>query len=434
MNARDYAFDLIATAGLPSWPPGKKQRPPRPPADGRDRGLGEAIAKTAIKNLLLLRHAIAHYTQRPLRDIDTPVQIILAIAVAQLRFFDRVPPSAAVDEAVEQTKRFKLGRAAGFVNAALRRATREPSLPLPPRDSAAAYAETVLSHPREIFHRYAEWLGEADALRLCEKNNTEAPTIARLASGVTIDQLLAAVPADRPLSIHPHEVAGMIVIEQATEPDYAAWAASGLAQVQDPTSAAIVDQLNLAPGQRVLDRCCGVGTKTLQIAGRVGASGFVLATDPAKHRIKRLEQTLQSCGMGHVQASAIGMLPPIDPQSPGDSNLFDRILIDAPCSNSGVLQRRPEARYRQTPADLKSLEGLQRRIIGDTVGHVRPGGLLVYSTCSIWPEENERMAEWIVAGWPDFEQLSQQTTLAAIDPDPARHHDGGFVAVFRKVR
>jgi 16S rRNA (cytosine967-C5)-methyltransferase len=423
MSSREYAFDLLAAARLPGWET-SKPRPARPPADGRDRALGEAIAKAVTKNLLLLRHATAHYTGRRLRDVDTPVQIILAIGLAQLRFFDRVPPSAAVDEAVEQAKRKKLGRAAGFVNATLRRAAREPELPLPARSDPAAHAELALSHPRDVFARLVEWMGVEGTLGLCERNNTEPPIVLRLAEGVTHDALLALSPS---VTLKAHERPNMAVVENAVERDFAAWSAAGLAQVQDPTSAAVVDRLELSPGLRVLDRCSGVGTKTLQIAARVGPAGHVLATDPATGRIKRLNETLAARGIAHVRAEAIGMLPPAT-----DATRFDRILIDAPCSNSGVLIRRPEARYRQSAADLRSLETLQRRIVGDTLDHLRPGGLLVYSTCSVWPEENDAMAAWIASQRPDFELVDQATTLPAVDPDPARHHDGGYAAVFRR--
>jgi 16S rRNA (cytosine967-C5)-methyltransferase len=429
-NARDYAFDLVTAARLPGW--GARPAPPRAPADSRDRALGEAIAKTVIKNLLLLRHATAHYTQRRLRDIDAPVQIILAIALAQLRFFDRVPASAAVDEAVEQAKRKKLGRAAGFVNATLRRAAREPDVPLPSRADAALFAETVLSHPRDVFGRFAEWLGVEAALRLCEKNNAEAPIVLRLNEPATPDALLALAPG---VTLVPHEQARMVVVQGATERDFAAWAAAGLAQVQDPTSAAVIDHLALAPGQCVLDRCCGVGTKTLQMATQVGPAGRVVAIDPAKARIARLNESLRRRGIEHVQPRAVGMLDaPAPDGAAAEDETFDRILIDAPCSNSGVIIRRPEARYRQGVGDLRSLQNLQHRIIADTLPHLRPGGLLVYSTCSIWPEENDAIAAWIAQQRPDLALIDQATTLPAVDADPTRHHDGGFVAVFQRTK
>ncbi len=177
MNARDYALHLIRQSYLPGWNKPTKLTPQN--LDPRDRALGESIAASVSKNLLLLKHAIRHYSGREMKAIDPLVQMVLAIAIAQLRFFDRVPASAAVDEAVEQTKRLRLGRAGGFVNAVLRRATREPDLPLPSRERAEEYARTVLSHPAELFQRLVSLMGEKKALALCEKNNAIAPTIVR---------------------------------------------------------------------------------------------------------------------------------------------------------------------------------------------------------------------------------------------------------------
>jgi 16S rRNA (cytosine967-C5)-methyltransferase len=111
---------------------------------------------------------------------------------------------------------------------------------------------------------------------------------------------------------------------------------------------------------------------------------------------------------------------------------FDRVLIDTPCSNSGVLARRPEARYRQDAQTLRSLEKLQRNILLDTVNSVAPRGLLIYSTCSVWPEENEQIAQWFLAEHPQFTLLRERSTLPSFDSDPARYHDGGYFAVFAR--
>jgi 16S rRNA (cytosine967-C5)-methyltransferase len=346
--------------------------------------------------------------------------MILSIGIAQLRWMDRIPPSAAVDEAVEQAKRLRLGKASGFINAVLRRASREPDLNLPDRDNPQEYARLVLSCPPEVFQRMVRQMGVEKALSLCEKNNEQAPLIVRVSSDEWFNQL------PTPVQIQKHQIHGSWVVTGATESDLRTWAEQGLAQVQDPTASQVVPQLKLEPGHWSLDRCAGVGTKTLQIAQLVGHTGRVIAVDPSTTRIQKLNHLIRVRHLTWVQTYQTGMLETLTLERP-----FDRILVDVPCSNSGVLIRRPEARYHQDDTSLQSLIRLQRRILSDTLAHLCSGGLLVYSTCSIWTEENESQVEWILRQTDRLELVDTRQVLPSLDPDPTRHHDGGFWAVFR---
>ncbi|HEX2971872.1 MAG TPA: transcription antitermination factor NusB, partial [Tepidisphaeraceae bacterium] len=179
ISARDYALAELDAKRLPQWRPGmlraRGTQPARQvPEDPRDRALAEQIIIGVTKNLLHLQWLITHYTRRPLKQIDPLAQKIVAIGLYQLRCLTRIPPSAAVDEAVKQAKRVGHTRAAGFVNAVLRTAARNPEVPLPDRIAdPAAYAERVLSHPQELFDRLAKFLGEERALLLCEHDNLE---------------------------------------------------------------------------------------------------------------------------------------------------------------------------------------------------------------------------------------------------------------------
>ncbi len=221
----------------------------------------------------------------------------------------------------------------------------------------------------------------------------------------------------------------MYVVTGAKRSHLADLAAKGLAQVQDPTAAAVASQLDLQPGQTVLDRCAGLGTKTLQLRDAVGPSGRVVAMDPAAPRCEGLRQLLARRQIDNVVVHCAAWLTDLAGDVPAQ---FDRILADVPCSNSGVLARRPEARYSQTPAALASLAKLQDRILADSAPFVRPGGLLVHSTCSVWPEENRERIDWFLERHPDFELLNDQTTLPSFDSDPEHYRDGGYVAVMRR--
>jgi len=428
-NARDWALLELDERRLPGWKrgdvPPKVRRDRSPPADPRDLALAERVVIGVVKNHTLLTHLARHYSNRSEKQIDPVVMKILAVALYQLRFMDRIPASAAVDEAVEQCRRFGRARAAGFVNAVLRNATREPDVPLPdPEKDPQAYAHVALSHPPELFRRLTKIMSVEDALRFCSHDNSEPPTLVRLFHGVSVDRL--AAPG---VTITAHEQSGIYGVEGAKRAQIEHWAKQGLAQVQDATSARAVSHMDVRPGQRLLDRCSGLGTKTLQMQELIGTDGSVVAVDPSRARCEGLREMLRARGIEDVRVHQVAMLREIGELRPP---AFERILVDAPCSNSGVLGRRPEARFAQDERSLRSLQRLQRDILDDTAPYLVPGGLLVYSTCSVWPEENAAQVEWFLERHGEYELLDSCSTLPSFDHDPARYHDGGYVAVMRR--
>jgi 16S rRNA (cytosine967-C5)-methyltransferase len=426
MKPRDHALRELDAKRLPHWPANslKRLRPAPPPTDPRDLALSEHIVTGVVKNLFLLQHLIGHYAGRNLKGIDAAVQKILAIALYQLRFLTRVPNRAVVDEAVEQTKTFGQTKASGFVNAVLRNASDDatPSAPLPAPDQPVDHARIVLSHPPELFDRLVKLLGPERAIKFCEHDQIEPPTIVRV------------TPGEKPLAVgevtlKPHEQHGMFVVENAKRATLADWARRGVAQVQDPTAAAVAAFLKVEPGQTVLDRCAGLGTKTLQLRDAAGDQGKIVAMDPNEQRCDTLKQLLAKRNITNVDVRCAGRLKDL-PDLAAES--FDRVLVDVPCSNSGVLPRRPEARFHQSDENLKSLAKLQAEILNDTAPHVKPGGLLAYSTCSIWPEENQHRVEAFLKRHKDFTLLVEQATLPNLIPDLNKYHDGGYVAVLGK--
>jgi 16S rRNA (cytosine967-C5)-methyltransferase len=425
MSARDHALAQIDRASLPGWRRSIIRHKPPPPTDARDIALAEQIAVGVIKNHGLLEHLLSHHARHQAR-IDPLVRKIIAIGLYQIRFLTRVPASAAVHEAVEQSRRFGKRHAAGFVNAVLRRAAREPEVPLPNRaDDPERYAAIVLSHPPELSKRLVELLGVEHAIQFCEHDNREPPTLVR-----AFRDLAFPPPSELPsVRITPHEQLGIHVIEGAKRDTLAALATRGLAQVQDATAAHVVERLDLCPGQEVLDRCAGLGTKTMQIHDHVREQGWIMAVDPSEARCRGLRELLQKRKIENVAVVQASLLRQIAELK---RSAFDRILVDVPCSNSGVLARRPEARYAQTPQAIESLVALQDEIMDDTAPYLRAGGLLVYSTCSVWPEENDRRVERFLAVHREFELLDSQFTWPSFDdPNPSRYHDGGYSAVLR---
>jgi 16S rRNA (cytosine967-C5)-methyltransferase len=425
VTARDLALFELDQRRLPGWPHNELRSPHRDaPTDPRDLALAEQILVGVIKNHFFLQHLIEHYSGRKLKRIDTLVQKILSVALYQLHFLDRIPSSAAVNEAVNQAKRFGRTKAAGFVNAVLRKAASAPSPPgTPGGEGTRDFAQTFLSHPRDLFDRLQKLLGTEDALRFCEHDNREPPTIVRLSPGIAPSQLESPGVA-----LTPHEHPGMFIVEPAKKSLLADWSRRGLAQVQDPTAADVVEHGQIQPGQSILDRCAGLGTKTMQLLEKVGGTGSIVAMDPSADRCRILRSLLAERNIANVAVHQAAMLAN-EPELA--ARQFDLALVDVPCGNSGVLARRPEARYAQTAAALDSLAKLQISILDDTAPHIRPGGLLVYSTCNIWPEENQAQVDRFLERHPEFSRQAEQITLPSLSLDTAKYHDGGYWALLR---
>ncbi len=435
VDARDYAVLTLDQKQLPGFPRQTfKRRSPVPPTDPRDRALGENLVAGVVKNLKLLDTLIAAYAKRPVTQVDNRARLILLVAIAQFRLLDRVPDHALVTEAVHQTRRLGepgLAKAAGFVNAVMREAIRNPDVgeKLPTRANTAGYCEVVLSHPRPLVEKLMSLFSPADTIRFCEHNNRTPPTLARLIGDATIESLSAG-----DLKITPHQQPQIVVVEGAKAADFARWAAEGIAQVQDATSAGMVAQLDVQRGMTVLDRCCGVGTKTQQLSELVGESGKVFAVDAAGARISLLRKlSKQRASMANVALKRGEWAAEFPDDWPA---AYDRILIDAPCSNSGVLARRPEARYAQTAAATAELVELQLKLLADTWPLVAPGGLLAYATCSVWPEENSGVGGVVkafITRTPGVELADERAWLPSFGTaDPTQYRDGGYVAILRK--
>jgi 16S rRNA (cytosine967-C5)-methyltransferase len=449
MDPRDYAVLALDARRLPGLPrQAFKRRSAVAPDDSRDRALAEQIVLGVVKNCLHLAWLVSHYAQRPAQEIDARARLILMVALYQLRFLERVPDHAIVTEAVAQTRRLGepgLARAAGFVNAVLRQAIRKPDVSgkLPPRSDAPAYAEIVLSHPRALYAKLEALLGAPDALKFCEHDNRTPPTLLRLSRGRTISDLLAAMGAepanDAPdgaerasrLQITPHDQEGIVVVRGARQADFARWSDAGVGQVQDATSAAVAARLDVRQGMSVLDRCCGMGTKTQQLSDMTGGDGSVWAVDASGARISALRSLIaRRPDLSNIRAKRAAWMGQLPQDWPAQ---YDRILIDAPCSNTGVLARRAEARYLEIEKTASLLPQTQLEILRDTWPFLAPGGLLVYSTCSVLPEENSAVIERFRADQPQAELLDERLTLPSFESaEPQHYHDGGYYALLRR--
>ena len=389
--ARRVAFDIllrVETAG--AYASLLLERLSAALADPRDAALAREIVFGVLRRRAALDHAIAGVAGRPTERIDPEVITALRIGAYALFFLDRVPGFAAVDTAVTLVRTSRRRNAAEFVNGVLRALARSGSEALPPPASRGDVAALALagSHPHWWVERLVARLGWDRAEALIAADNSEAPTVLHVNTRrVTRDELAARL-ATEGFETQPGRWAptalrlGAGSLRRTTALD------EGLAWVQDEAAQLVPRLLGATLGPSVVDLCAAPGGKTLAIAARLPQGGRVVAADRHPGRLRRLRRGAARCGADAVLVVAADLLA----GSPFRER-FDQVLVDAPCSGTGTLRRHPEIRWRLTPGALKVSSIRQERLLDVAAGCVRAGGVLVYSVCSIEPEEGAEVVE-----------------------------------------
>lgn len=384
--------------------------------DGRERAQAQRLAFGAVQRRGTIDAALDRLADKPLRQLDPPVLAGLRLGAYELLFADGTPDHAAVDQAVELVKRARAAHASGFVNAVLRRAAREREAlvaSLLGDDSTPEAAAVAHSAPLWLAQMWWRELGPEDTrslLAACNEPAEHAYRVNTLRTGP--DTVLAKL---REAGIQAHPAASgapyppiegkkrtgseggplaapeMVVVEGRTGDVVPELVAAGELTPQSRGSAAVVDLLDPRPGQHVLDLCSGPGIKTGQIAARMEDRGEVISVESDAARAAEVAGQAQRLGLRSVtvieaNAGAAGMAPG-----------FDRVLLDPPCSDLGALASRPDARWRKSPQAIERLAGEQRQLLVRGLEALRPGGLLVYSTCTISRRENEDQVAGLLA-------------------------------------
>lgn len=385
-------------------------------ADPRDRALAGEIALGVQRQRAALDHLVGQAASRPLPAVTPAVLDLLRAAAYQLRFLDRIPAHAAVADTVKLARETGVGRAAGFVNAVLRTLAdeRRPlSLPAAPegdlRDAGARrraldYLATTLSHPRWLVERWLDRHGFAAAEAWARFDNAPAPVTLRAnlarngaaelrrildAQGVRTDAADAA----------PH---GLVVREG--DPLATPAAAEGRFVVQGEASQLIVELAAPAEGSRVLDLCAAPGGKTAGLAGGAGPRGLVVASDFRPRRVALLRRSLARMRPARAAVVRLDAAAPLP-----FARVFDCVLVDAPCSGLGALRGDPDVRWRRAPDDLPRFAAKQFAMLRRAAETVRPGGRLIYATCSSEPEENDEVVDRFLEAHPEYELTAPDT-------------------------
>ena len=409
MPAKNFHVRQAAVPALRAWAKGHDyaetlidRHAQRRKLSTADRGLLQAILFGVLRHRRLLDHWIGK-----LRDgkLDPETRDILRVGLCQLIIL-QIPEHAAVNETVEAGK----ASVRSLINAVLRRAVTSRKRLLDEIDDLPP--AVVHSHPDWLFNRWKSSFGKASAIELMEWDNKPASVFFRL----------------NPLTEAPEEIPGKAVgsapgFYQLSGPIPTALIASGQIYIQDPATRLAVELLDPKPGERILDACAAPGGKAFLIAAALGSAANLVCTDSNEKRLPRLQQNLERLHAGTAETSVHDWTKPAPDAWHG---AFDGILLDVPCSNTGVIRRRVDVRWRLQSPDIEKLVMTQRKILENALLCLKPGGRIVYSTCSIENDENLGQVESFLAAHSNLKLIETRDALPFRDQT-----DGAFAALIQ---
>jgi 16S rRNA (cytosine967-C5)-methyltransferase len=377
----------------------------------RDQTLLTELVSGTVRMRGAIDHQLALRCTRPLDALDAAVLTSLRLGAFQLMYLDRVPASAAVNDAVALTRRGGKTSAGGMVNAVLRALSRDREKLVWPDGPEPLSLAVRYSHPEWLVERWLARYG-SDRTRRWLAFNNEAPQLCLATNRLygTRDELKSRLLGEgvttEPTGRAEH---GLLVVDgPALNTDAFR---EGRFVVQDEASQLITELGAIAPGHRVLDLCAAPGGKTVALSARCAPGGQVVACDVRPRRVRLLRATLQRTGRAEVpvvQVASAGDLP-------FSAGAFDAVLVDAPCSGLGTLRRDPDIRWGRRAEDLPRLAAAQLTLVSRAAALVKSGGQLIYSTCSSEPDENEEVVAAFLADAPEFSLVSDHKTLPPDD-------------------
>jgi 16S rRNA (cytosine967-C5)-methyltransferase len=410
----------------------------RRPLALRDAALATELVYGTLRWQRYLDWILAPHSRRRLPKLDPRVRVLLRMTAYQIAFLERVPAFAAVNDAVTLARRTP--GLAEYVNAVLRAFARRGAAerePAPPRDPVDALA-TRCSFPTWLASRWLERYGAEETEALMRALNARPPLTIRANTLRTSREHLAArlTEEERVETRATHLAPEGLVVEGGGDPGRWRAFADGACVVQDEASMLVARLLEPAAGDTIADVCAAPGTKTTHLAQLMDNRGRVLAFDPQPGRLARVDEAAARLGVTIVET----VEGPVEALAPRWAGGCDGVLVDAPCSNLGVLRRNPEVKWRRQPADVNAAGERQSGILAAAAALVRPGGRLVYATCSLEPEENDEVARAFLAAQPAF--AVEPPAACPVAPDaagfvrclPQRHGTDGFTAIrFRRA-
>lgn len=392
-----------------------------------DRGFLTELTYGVLRWREKLDWSIRHLSKIPLEKIEPETLNILRLGLYQIEFLTRTPASAAVNESVELAKRHRGSGGGGFVNAILRSFLRKKEeIPCPEiNHDPALHLSVIHSHPLWLVRRWIEEMSIEETLNACVFNNRISPLTLRtntlkLSRKELIGKLREKGLKAIPTSFSPEG----ILLDDPPPVSELPFLSEGLFIIQDEASQLVTSVLDPKAGERILDACASPGGKTTHIAQRMENTGEVYALDLTRDKLALVEEICQRLGIKIVKTlkgDATQSLPVLEGVT------FDRVLADVPCSGFGTLRKNPDLKWRKGEGDIKRLSELQLAILTHLSGYVKKGGVLVYSTCTVFREENEGVVENFLKGHSEFQPYPITDAL------PEKCHpfiNGGYLKTF----
>lgn len=434
------AFALFAMDEDGAWSDGAlHQCLARAALDGRDAALASRLVYGTVQNEMLLDWYLRHFSSVRLKKIAPRVRTCLRMGLYQLILMDKIPPHAAVAETVALVRRYCRadGRTVSFANAVLRHAAdavQNGSLPVLDCPDKESYYALKYSHPEWLVRLWSEQFGQKMAGQLCAADNADTPVSVRVNLMKTMPEAARAALESTGLTVQVHPAFDDILL--CTGGDAAATPAfeAGEITVQDAASALAAAVASPQPGDNVLDCCAAPGGKSFAMAGRMQGRGSVTSCDIYEYKLTRIREGAARLGLPNIRTALQDASAPRDEWK----GTADVVLCDVPCSGLGIIRKKPEIRYKD-PAELENLPALQAKILQNCAQYVKPGGTLVYSTCTILRRENEDVVRAFLAANPDFETAPWEHKVCGAREDgmvtllpPVHQTDGFFIAKMRK--
>lgn len=400
-GARDTALEvLMQISRANAWSDGSLKRTiAKNKLDSRDAALATHLAYGVIQNKMLLDYYIGCWSSQKPERLESVILNILRIGGYQILFMDKIPHHAAVNEAVEMTRRHGRPKAAGMVNAILRKfVTNRLDMPALPQGSTADYLSVRYSHPKWLVERLLGILGAEEAEQYLKSNNETVPTTVQTNTlRVTAEELAQELRASG-ITVKQHPwLDGCFAISGTGNLEALPAFQAGHFTVQDAAARLVATVAAPKSGGRVMDVCSAPGGKSFAIAMEMGDSGEILSCDIHPHKLKLIENGAGRLGIRSIRTAL----------ADGRENhaawvgMADLVVADVPCSGLGIIRKKPDIRYKD-PKEFSKLPEIQRDILHNAATYVAEGGTLVYSTCTVLPEENGEVVDDFLEKHPDF--------------------------------
>lgn len=375
--------------------------------DQREKAFCTELVYGTMRHLLKIDYFLGRLLSRPLKSLKVTVKNTLRISLYQLLYLPEIPARAVCHSAVAMIKGSKYQGLAPLVNGVLRSFLREqPQLPDPERERIE-YLAIEYSHPQWLIARWLAVFGDQLTEKILQVNNQKPPLTVRITAHdyKAVTDLLAQEGVEWEPGLWLDEAINLTKLPGALE-DLRVFQ-SGKIFVQDESSMLVSRLLKPTPGELIVDLCAAPGGKSTHLAELMDDQGVIYSIDDHQHKIDLITANARRLALSSIKPT----LGDARKFTLPDTQLADAVLVDAPCSGTGVLRRRVDARYRKKLEDLQELVELQRSILKNAAGLVKPDGRLVYSTCSIEPEEDEEQVKWFLEQYSQFEIEAYQQFL-----------------------